>query len=332
MGRPALQDYKKLYKEHLKGMTILELSKKYKCSVMNIYSYFYKYGMKLNKDIPRFRKTIVNHNYLDEIDTEDKAYFLGMMLADGYMNKENRFAIGLKISDKYLVEKMFAYFCSGYKGSFGKINNEVNNFVMGCTSERIFEKLCENGCIRNKTIKKFKVPDINKDYFRHFIRGYFDGDGSISNRKNRSLQKQIYICSIDENFLLELQEKLKLFSIETRIFKEVREGKPLKTPNGKTLTNCKNMYKLQINDHINRLKFFEFLYKDCTIKLERKYNLYNEYYTNTVLNLENKGSKSVQRIGNETIIDFEKIKSFNFRNWMEQKPDKIYKQNEKYKV
>lgn len=77
------------------------------------------------------------------------------------------------------------------------------------------------------------------------------------------------------------------------------------------------MYTLRIEKHENLLKFYEFLYKESNIKLERKYKIYKEYYANTVLTLDNKGSKAVQRIGNETYIDFEKLKTFCFWSWKE---------------
>ena len=60
------------------------------------------------------------------------------------------------------------------------------------------------------------------------------------------------------------------------------------------------------------MKFYEFLYKDCSIKLNRKYVLYNAYYANTVLTLESKCSKAVQRIGDETFINYDLITDKTF--------------------
>jgi len=310
MGRKIKHNYLVIQEEHKEGKSLLFLSKKYNIPLQSIYTYFRTRKIPYNKEIiPRHEGYTVNDNYLDEIDNEEKAYFLGWMFSDGCVIN-NTFSLKLKREDGYMVEKLYNLFSNGYKLSTNIKNTSQSKII---SSKQITNRLKELGCIENKTLNGFSIPNISDNLFRHYLRGYFDGDGTISVRTSRPNQRQISICSIDKQFLEQLQQKLLKFNINTIISEEVRKGKSLKTPTGKYLTNCKNMYRLCLLTHKDRLKFYEFLYKDCSIKLERKYVLYNEYYTNTVLILENKDSKIVQRIGDETLINYNFLNEKTFR-------------------
>lgn len=310
MGRKIKHNYLVIQEEHKKGFSLKFLSKKYNIPLQSIYSHFQNKKISYNKDIvPRRKGYTVNDNYFDIIDTEEKAYLLGWMFSDGNVYKD-RFSLKLKKEDGYMIEKLYSLFSNNYKLSENTKKTSLSKII---SSKQITNKLKELGCIENKTLNGFSIPKISEHLFRHYLRGYFDGDGTISIRSDRPNQRQISICSIDKQFLEQLKNKLLEMNINTNISEEIRAGKSLKTPEGKILTNCKNMYRLCILTHKDRLKFYEFLYKNCSIKLERKYVLYNEYYTNTVLILENKDSKTVQRIGNETLINYDLLNEKTFK-------------------
>ena len=234
------------------------------------------------------------------IDNEDKAYFLGWMFSDGNIFK-NRLALKLKKDDEYIIKEMFNKFSNGYSISINKMGFSKGMIV---SSDQMTNDLKKLGCVEQKSKVGFNVPDIPKELFRHFVRGYFDGDGSIGKRSARPNQMQIYICSPHKN-LLE-------FNINSFINTEKRKGKITKVPNGRLSINNTDMYTLRFSSHKERLKFYEFLYKDCSIKLKRKYVLYSAYYVNTVLILERKNSDIVQRIGDEPFIDYNKIDEKTF--------------------
>ena len=119
------------------------------------------------------------------------------------------------------------------------------------------------------------VPNIPKNLIRHFIRGYFDGDGTIF--MDRKYYKS-NICSICKNFLKELQDILTENNIESRINVEKRSNKIIKTPQGKS-TNCKDMYRLYVSKQTEIIKFKDFMYRNSTIYLQRKYNKFPETFT-----------------------------------------------------
>ena len=298
MGRKIKHNYNQVYQEHLNGKSLKNISKELKIPLSSIYDYFKKNNIVYNKNIPaRHVGFWVNDSYLDNVDSEDKAYFLGWMFSDGYINK-NRIFLTLQKKDSYIIKEIFSKFSSGYKLSENKSKTSA---TMTIASTKITDKLRKLGCVQNKTHLGFKIPDIPKELFRHYLRGYFDGDGSIGKRTARPKQLQINICSIDKNFLEDLQCLLREFKINSSINRENRKGKKLKLPNGNFNYNCVDMYRILFTTHKDRLKLYELLYTDCNIKLERKYVLYSEYYTNTVLTLENKESKAVQRIGDEPL-------------------------------
>ena len=318
MGRKIKHNYEQIYQRHLAGESLIKISKDTGIHIQCFYSHFRKMNWKYNKDIqPRHEGYFVNDNYLKKVDTEDKAYFLGWMLSDGYING-NRLFLKLKSTDESTIAKMFSKFSKGFSMYDNKLKTSKS---MSISSNKMVDSLKKLGCVENKTKVGFSVPSIPDNLFRHFVRGYFDGDGSIGKRSARPNQVQVYICSINKTFLEQLQNKLLEFNIESSIQFEKRNGKTYKLPDNKITYDAIDMYKLCILTHKDRLKFYEFLYNDCSIKLERKYVLYNAYYVNTVLILEEKDSSTVQRIGDETLINYDLItdKTFYFGKEVDKK-------------
>jgi len=309
MGRKIKHNYEEIYQRHLAGESLSKISKDTGIHIQCFYSHFQKMKWEYNNTIQSRKEGYsVNDNYLENIDTEDKAYFLGWMLSDGYITR-NRLFLKLKNADESIITEMFNKFSDG----FGLYNNKLKTSkTMSISSNKMIEDLKKLGCIENKTKFGFNLPPISNNLMCHFIRGYFYGDGSIGKRYARPNQIQVYICSIDKKFLEQLQNKLLEFNINSSIGIERRNGKAYKIPNNKITYNAVDMYKLIIPSHKERLKFYEFLYKDCTIKLERKYVLYSAYYANTVLILESKNSNTVQRIGDETLINYDLITDKTF--------------------
>ena len=306
--RKLKHDYNAIYQKHLAGETILNISKDTGIHVQSIYTHFQKNNWEYNKNIQiRQAGYVVDDNYLDNIDNEDKAYFLGWLLSDGCV-LNNRITLKLKYGDEYIIKEMFNKFSSGYK-----IGNDKNSRYMSLSSTKMVCTLKKLGCVENKTEVGFDLPNISKDLFRHFVRGYFDGDGSVGIRSKRHNQIQVSICSIDNKFLTQLQEKLREHNISSVIYKENRSGKLFKRPDG-SYSNNKDMFRLMIRRHKEKLKFYEFLYNDCSIKLMRKYDKYKKYYINTLLILKRKNSNIVQCVDGDFIINYELIngKFFNY--------------------
>ncbi len=107
------------------------------------------------------------------------SYILGFMYADGNMIKNKRGAhfFAVYSSDKCLMEQMLKCMKSEHKLSHRKkFENISYSFQVG--SKDMYEDLIKIGLTPNKS-KRMRLPNIPKEYFADFVRGYFDGDGSV---------------------------------------------------------------------------------------------------------------------------------------------------------
>jgi hypothetical protein len=123
-----------------------------------------------------YRKWVLNENYFNVIDTEHKAYFLGLLYADGSVNKDKSITLGLNEQDLGILLEF------NKELKYNKPLKYSNNmFVCVINSQKMYNDLLDKGCMERKTFK-IKFPDekiVPRHLIWHFIRGYFDGDGCI---------------------------------------------------------------------------------------------------------------------------------------------------------
>lgn len=134
------------------------------------------------------RKYTVDHNFFNTIDTEEKAYILGFLYADGcntYDKSKCKYIISIAQleQDIDILNKILFSLHSNYK--LYKIVQSENNkikYKVEIASKRMSLDLIKVGCSPRKTFT-ITFPDENlyfkKNLYPHFIRGYFDGDGCI---------------------------------------------------------------------------------------------------------------------------------------------------------
>jgi len=196
------------------------------------------------------RKYHLNDSFFKELNPVS-AYWLGFIAADGTLNRrDNGLKIGLNKSDDVHLKKFIN--AIGFKGKihYVKSNNSASVEVY---SKDIIKTLLSYGITSNKslTIREVKTPD---HLMSHFIRGVYDGDGSISGYRRTHLQ---FMIAGNRPFMEQIQEILiKECNLnKTRIY-------PLK---GKA-------HKVQYTG-IQVLKILNFIYKDSNqgIRLDRKY-------------------------------------------------------------
>lgn len=219
----------------------------------------------------RIREYFPNEKYFDVIDTEEKAYFLGLLYADG-CNSNNILSLDLT-NDKEMVYK------------FGKAIYKDNNFIVKeyprdsgpgfkyiirIASKYMTKQLTKLGCHPKKSLT-LKFPNWLKDknLIRHFIRGYFDGDGCISfNKSDKKSVWQGYWSIISTRDFIDTLYNI----IKIELNQECRRiyGK-YKKNNGNNITTI-----IEGSGNRKTLKLMNWLYKDATIYLERKYNKYLE--------------------------------------------------------
>lgn len=209
------------------------------------------------------RSSEIDMKYFMEIDSEEKAYWLGFIYADGYIieRKEgSEFGLELSIVDIGHLSKL-----KESLNSNTEITTRVRSTGLEMCSFRIYKKEFVNtlkiqGIITNKSLTK-TFPTIKKELIRHFIRGYFDGNGYIGFTKSESIK--VALCSGSREFLKEL---IKIISSELD-FK--REYIPYQSD-----VNVYNF--IPTNKHDINL-FLDFIYKNSSLYLERKLENYIIY-------------------------------------------------------
>lgn len=200
------------------------------------------------------KKYLVNHNYFDIIDSEDKAYFLGLIVADGCIFN-NSISIGLQERDGYILEKFRESI--DYTGVIWKVKGvgkHQNKNAINVYSKKLVESLSKYGVVPRKTFTSF-LPDIPRHLHSHFIRGVFDGDGCISIVKGKVGNFSIVgFKDLIEGIQNILVEDLSLKKTNLYHSKYHKEG----------------ILYIVYGGIYNLRKIRDYLYKDATIYLTRK--------------------------------------------------------------
>ena len=211
------------------------------------------------------RKYPIAEDFFDAIDTEEKAYILGLLYADGYNNTDrNSVNLGLKESDKEILDKITNLIqptkplqyvdTSASRKNIG-FENSQNEYRLVIANKHISERLVELGCGKAKTHNLIFPTEeqVPKHLVRHFVRGYFDGDGWVG-------EKAISIVST-LNFCNSLAEILKE---EFNINCYIRARHPERN-------NSIRMLELSTK---SARTFLKWIYKDSNIHLQRKHDRY----------------------------------------------------------
>ena len=219
----------------------------------------------------------VNESFFHDINSPIKAYWLGVLYADGSLTGKNEIRLGMK--DKEHVEK--------YKKAIGAINHKIGktidkrwkkecyDFYLGIKSSTMFEDLCQWGCVPNKTYKLRDIPQISQDLLPHFIRGYFDGDGSI--HKVGSQWRISFVGT--KEFLENLKKVLKISVKVNQEFTYSENGERKE----------KDSYYIQVMGKYQLKRILDWIYNGATqeICLDRKYSLYLEFLSEMGASLSN---------------------------------------------
>ena len=220
----------------------------------------------------------INQDYFSNIQSEEQAYILGFLYADGSLTEKYSITLTLNAKDIDILQKI-----SNIIYGFEKINKYSKVLESGITTEyatlNIYSKkmvsdLNALGCMVNKTFF-ITLPKLKPELMRHFLRGYFDGDGCISltEEKNR----------IDITSNIQFLADVKDYVLNT-----------INVDFGKININKRNnkIGNIQISSSLNMKSFLDYIYSNSKIYLERKYNLYVKYLEI----IKNKRQKKIDKL------------------------------------
>lgn len=209
------------------------------------------------------RRYKINHDFFEKIESEKTAYWLGFIYADGFLsNRKYQKVIGISLGSrdknhlaKFLEDTDANYLVKDYKTTSGYKNN-ISYSRVYITSEKMFSDLLKAGVLEKKSLKLQFPTWMPSTLKSHFIRGYFDGDGSFA--KNSKGTYTIKMCGTKEF----LKSVLKIFGKENLKLHKARKDK-------------KNTYYISICGMKQIKRIADYLYNDATIYLDRKHERYN---------------------------------------------------------
>ena len=252
--------------DYINGSSLTELSKKEKVSRHVITRIIKCAGIKI---INRWNKSKFNERIFDIIDTEEKAYWLGFIFADGYIanieNKKPHYVFelslaGVDINHLHKFNKFMEY--DGDNVKTGNIKREGKVYTRcrwSITNKHLWMTLNNYGCTPNKSLTLnfpneniFKSPDLIKC----FIRGYFDGDGCFSQHLCKTIVSPNVSIIGTKQFLDKI---IKYVKLPAKFLHDSRHSQ--------------NTLSIYFNLE-NTFKFLDIIYNKATIFLERKYLKY----------------------------------------------------------
>lgn len=226
-----------------------------------------------------------NKDKLSVIDTEEKAYWLGFIWCDGYNGIRNRnnkttyeFKLSLQVADiehlgkfKLFMESTHPIKIYESKTSFKKDNNEARILIASTPFGKLLDE--KYGLIPHRTDVAKLIKNIPNNLLNHFIRGVLDADGSFSSYTTKNgeyivtkhnLQFTTNIGLLD--FINKTLYDEGLSKLEKRNYYQRHENAD---------GDCRT---LMYSGKPNCQKILDWIYKDATIYLDRKYKKYIEVF------------------------------------------------------
>lgn len=211
------------------------------------------------------------YNYLRElsdINSEEKAYLLGLLYSDGHVSIDKYYmtSIVLEGKDLYLLEKLKELFPFFYI----RKHSESDAYILQSGIKVLAEDLNKRGVLHRKSFENslnLRFPNIDKSLYHHFIRGFFDGDGSVFIQKINNIK--VEMGGVCYNFLTDLlkilyDENINFYMSLRSILEEGRANDGI---------SRQNYYRLYTSSFTTSKLFANYIYKDATIFMVRKKEL-----------------------------------------------------------
>lgn len=245
--------------------TPTEVSKQTKMPRTSITRFAIKYGI-YKKSFSREKTNNINENYFDVIDSEHKAYWLGFFMADAnmYHRKDGKyqFYFGLQKKDGYIIEQLADDIC--FDKTKIKVKQGIRNDTITYTTtlktynQHFCNSLLKLGIVPLKSGKEI-IPNLNPSLIKHFVRGFFDGDGNIFFHSYDSyIAKSISFCSLSKMILCQIYD-LCVDNINVQFCFSSQK------------TKNHDMYRISLQNYSDICKMIHYMYDEATIYLNRKF-------------------------------------------------------------
>ncbi len=213
------------------------------------------------RSVGKPKEKTLDLSYFDSIDTPDKAYVLGFIYADG-CNTGKSLQIGIAAKDVAVLEFIKKELKSSDTLRFIPKAQPTwsDKYELRVTSKDLSDKLTLVGCPPKKSLK-LDFPDwISQDLMSHFIRGYFDGDGSVWCNKASGKSWHVNFSSGNVTFLVLLHDHLsQKLGVSGQVY-SLQKG-----------------YSLDFSKKANVGAILKYIYKDSNFSMKRKKERYDKF-------------------------------------------------------
>lgn len=199
-------------------------------------------------------------NYFENIDSENKAYWLGFLYADCGISIRSEGKIDFDLQLQYDDYNHLVKFKNdiGYSGDIKEktIKDKYKICRISISRYDFCKHIVNQGCVPKKSLILERPKNISDDLVKHFIRGYFDGDGCL--------------CITDKTFISSM---LGTDDVLNYIYEHISKNIDLSF--GKNVYEDKRSKIKELRFHKqDTIKFMNYIYEDSKIYLDRKYKLY----------------------------------------------------------
>ena len=246
---------------YLSGVSAKEIARRYnlpgKDSILGALK---RQGVEQRPPSERNRLYKIDPTAFDVI-TPDAAYWWGFLYADGHVGREKTLQVALARRDRGHLEKLLIFLHSEFpiddyisKNSFGNYPQSriapTERYLakrllsLGLSSPREFDKVMSN------------IPD---SVIHHWIRGYFDGNGSVGEGNGRPTIK---FCATEPvcEWMRDQFAKHAGRNAQQKIYK-----------------HCKSpVYYLEYSGRLQMIEVYNYMYQDATVWLDRKYEKFQK--------------------------------------------------------
>jgi hypothetical protein len=235
-----LLDKQAILSAYRAGIIVSLIAEKNGVSNKTIYNRLNSWG--INRHKVQF-----NEAFFKTIQDESQGYWLGFLMSDGCVSRTHgdKIVLALANKDRNQLEKWHAAIRS---------NARIHKRGCGaCVSQHLSTRMCNDleslGCVPRKSLV-LQFPRLPKHLVRHFIRGYFDGDGSVSVTKRNQL-KVTFLGTY--KFLRRLSQILQIKN---------------------KLRKIGSIHRFEVHGNKKAGRVLAWMYEDATVWLERKREVY----------------------------------------------------------
>jgi hypothetical protein len=255
----------KICEEYKSGKSLKKVCEELSVAESTVLKIIKKYKIETRKEAGQFpRKYNLDETILKNIDTFEKAQFLGLIYSDGSLSKYNKLiSIRLREDDKDYLDNWRINFLKTNKPmsyvfkpiTISPLNkkeykNEYGSFILDITSRNVYNDALNLGLCPNKTKQNLPMPILTEELKIAFILGLFEGDGSVCfNLKNRS---RYFSIACQENMGLDIKKYFDSIGLFSSFYKR------------------KYICTVTIARKNDLEKLYNLLYQDASIYMKRK--------------------------------------------------------------